>query len=381
MKNNFLIKQYIADKKMKIKHNYLSEQFNNPKKILKLINNTVKFNDFTLGRYVDEFEKQFCKYQRVKYALGVGSGTDAIFLSLKALNIKEGDEVITPTYSFYATAGAIATTGAKPVYVDIKKDLNIDEEKIEKKITNKTKAIVPVHWSGRICNMKKIIKLAKKYKLHIVEDACHAILAHDDKKKFAGNFGTTGCFSMHPLKNLNVWGDGGIITTNNKKIYEKLKLMRNHGLIDRNNCKLFGYNSRLDTIQAAVGLEMIKKLKNITNSRIKNANYLNNHLKYISQIELIEEKKNYKSVYHLYQFFCKKRDELNNFLRKNKIDSKIHYPKPLHLHDAAKKFKYRKGQFINAESLSNKVISIPVHEYIKKKDLDYIINKIKFFYK
>ena len=240
---------------------------------------------------------------------------------------------------------------------------------------------MPVHWSGRICNMKKIIQLAKKYKLHIVEDACHAILAHDDKKKFAGNFGTTGCFSMHPLKNLNVWGDGGVITTNNKKIYEKLKLMRNHGLINRNNCKLYGYNSRLDTIQAAVGLEMIKKIKKITNSRIKNANYLNKNLKNIRQIELIEEKKNYKSVYHLYQFFCKRRDELNNFLRKNKIDSKIHYPKPLHLHDAAKKFKYRKGQFVNAESLSNKVISIPVHEYIKKKHLDYIINKIKLFYK
>ena len=381
MKNNFLIKQYIADKKMKIKHNYLSEQFKSPNKIFKLINDTVKFNDFTLGRNVDKFEKQFCKYQKVKYALGVGSGTDAIFLSLKALNIKEGDEVITPTYSFYATAGAIATTGAKPVYVDIKKDLNIDEEKIEKKITNRTKAIVPVHWSGRICNMKKIVQLAKKYKLHIVEDACHAILAHDDKKKFAGNFGITGCFSMHPLKNLNVWGDGGVITTNNKKIYEKLKLMRNHGLINRNNCKLYGYNSRLDTIQAAVGLEMIKKIKKITNSRIKNANYLNKNLKNIRQIELIEEKKNYKSVYHLYQFFCKRRDELNDFLRKNKIDSKIHYPKPLHLHDAAKKFKYRKGQFVNAESLSNKVISIPVHEYIKKKHLDYIINKIKFFYK
>ena len=381
MKNNFLIKQYIADKKMKIKHNYLSEQFQNPKKIFKLIGDTVKFNDFTLGRYVDEFEKQFCKYQKVKYAVGVGSGTDAIFLSLKALNIKEGDEVITPTYSFYATAGAIATTGAKPVYVDIKKDLNIDEEKIEKKITKKTKAIVPVHWSGRICNMRKIVYLAKKYKLHVIEDACHAILAHDDKKKFAGNFGITGCFSMHPLKNLNVWGDGGVITTNNKKIYEKLKLMRNHGLINRNNCKIYGYNSRLDTIQAAVGLEMIKKIEKITNSRIKNANYLNNNLKNISQIELIEEKKNYKSVYHLYQFFCKRRDELNNFLRKNKIDSKIHYPKPLHLHDAAKKFKYRKGQFVNAESLSNKVISLPVHEYIKKKQLDYIINKIKFFYK
>ena len=380
MKNNFLIKQYISDKKMRIRHNYLSEQFHNTKKIFKLINNTVKFNDFTLGRCVDTFEKKFCKYQKVKYAVGVGSGTDAIFLSLKALNIKDGDEVITPTYSFYATAGAIATTGAKPVFVDIKDDLNIDENEIEKKITKRTKAIIPVHWSGRICNMRKITNIAKKYKLHLIEDACHAILAHDDKKKFAGNFGITGCFSMHPLKNLNVWGDGGVITTNKKKIYDKLKLMRNHGLITRDNCKFYGYNSRLDTIQAAVAIEMIKKINFITNSRIKNAKYLNERLKSIKEIEIIKEKDGYKSVYHLYQFFCKKRNDLNNFLRKNKIDSKIHYPKPLHLHNAAKKFKYHRGQFKNAETLSKKVISIPVHEFVTKKNLNFIIKKIREFY-
>ena len=288
MKKNFLIKQYISDKKMSFKHNYLSEQFKDSKKIFNSIKNTVDFNDFTLGRYVEMFEKEFCKYQKVKYAIGVGSGTDAIFLSLKAIGIEKGDEVITPTYSFYATAGAIATTGAKPIFVDVKNDLNIDENKIEKKITKKTKAIVPVHWSGRICNMEKIVKIAKKYKLHIVEDACHAILAYDNKKKFAGNFGITGCFSMHPLKNLNVWGDGGIITTNNKRIFEKLKLMRNHGLVSRDNCKIYGYNSRLDTIQAAVALEMIKKINHITNMRIKNANYFNKCLKNIKEIEIIE---------------------------------------------------------------------------------------------
>ena len=365
---------------MRIRHNYLSEQFNNSKEIFKSINKIVKFNDFTLGRYVDFFEREFCKYQKVKYAVGVGSGTDAIFLSLKALGIKDGDEIITPTYSFYATAGAIATAGAKPIFVDIKDDLNIDEDQIEKKITKKTKAIVPVHWSGRICNMKKILRLAKKYNLHVVEDACHAILAHDDKKKYAGNFGITGCFSMHPLKNLNVWGDGGIIATNNKKIYERLKLMRNHGLISRDNCKMYGYNSRLDTIQAAVALKMIKKINFITNSRIKNANYLNEKLQSIKQIKLIKEQKKYKSVYHLYQFYCEKRNQLNNFLRSNKIDSKIHYPKPLHLHDAAKKFKYNKDQFQNAEKLSKKVISIPVHEFVSKRQLDFIINKIQKFY-
>ena len=213
-----------------------------------------------------------------------------------------------------------------------------------------------------------------------MEDACHAIIAQDKKKRFAGNFGITGCFSMHPLKNLNVWGDGGIITTNNKKIYEKLKLLRNHGLIDRNNCKIYGYNSRLDTIQAAVGLEMIKKIKYITKRRIDNASYLNKNLKKIIQIKIIEENVNTKTVFHLYQFYCIKRDQLNNYLRKNKIDSKIHYPIPLHLHEAAKKFKYKHGDYPNAEKLSKNVISLPIHEFVTKNDLDFMIKKIKNFY-
>ena len=190
---------------------------------------------------------------------------------IKALNIGAGDEVITPTYSFYATAGAIATTGAKPIFVDIKNDLNIDENEIEKKITKNTKAIVPVHWSGRICNMKKILSIAKKYNLYVVEDACHAILAQNDSFKFAGSFGITGCFSMHPLKNLNVWGDGGVIVTNNKKIYQKIKLLRNHGLVDRNNCKIYGYNSRLD-YTSGVAIEMTKKIKDITSKELKMQN-------------------------------------------------------------------------------------------------------------
>ena len=381
MKQNFLIKQYIDDRKMNIKHNYLSEQFGRTKNIFKLINDTVKFNDFTLGRYVDLFEKKFSKYQNVKYSIGVGSGTDAIFLSLKALNIGKGDEVITPTYSFYATVGAIVATGATPIFADIKNDLNIDENKILSLISKKTKAIVPVHWSGRICNMSKICKIAKKFKIHIVEDACHAILAHDENGKYAGSFGITGCFSMHPLKNLNVWGDGGVITTNSNRIYKKLLLLRNHGLVNRNECRIYGYNSRLDTIQAAIALEMIKKIRAITSKRIKNARYLNHNLRGVKSIDLISEKKGYKSVYHLYQFYCDERNNLNNYLRKNKIDSKIHYPKPLHLHKSAKNSKFNKGKFPNAEKLSRRVISIPVHEFVNKKHLDYMIEKIKAFYK
>lgn len=377
---NFLLKQYANDKKFKIKHNYLSEQFNDSKQIIKKILDVVDYNDFTLGRYVDSLEKKFAKLINVKYALGVGSGTDAIFLSLKALGIKQGDEVITPTYSFYATSGAIATTGAKPKFIDISADLNIDANLIEKSITKKTKAIVPVHWSGRLCDMEKIKKIAKKYSLYVVEDACHAILAHNNKRKYAGTFGDTGCFSFHPLKNLNVWGDGGIISTNNYALYKKLKLLRNHGLEGRNNCLIYGYNSRLDSIQAVVALEMLKKIKFITNKRIENAIYLNKNLSTIKQIQIIKEPNKFKSVFHLYQIFAEKRNALDKYLRNNGIDSKIHYPIPLHLHKSAKIFNYRKGQFPNAEFFSNNVLSLPVHEFITKKNLDFMINKIKKFY-
>ena len=377
---NFLLRQYAEDKKLRIKHNYLTEQFKDNKEILKKILDVVNYNDFTLGRYVDTLENKFSKLIKTKYAIGVGSGTDAIFLSLKALGIKEGDEVITPTYSFYATSGAIATAGAKPIFVDISNDLNIDVNLIEKSITKKTKAIVPVHWSGRICNMKKIKQIAKKYSLHIVEDACHAILAQDSNKKFAGTFGDAGCFSFHPLKNLNVWGDGGIITTNNYTLYKKLKLLRNHGLEGRNNCLIYGYNSRLDTIQAVVALEMLKKINMITNSRIKNARYLNKNLSKIKNINIIIEPKDFKTVFHLYQFFAKDRNALNRYLRDNGIDSKVHYPIPLHLHKSAKIYDYKKGQFPNAEFLSSHVLSLPIHEFVTKKELDFIIKKIREFY-
>jgi dTDP-3-amino-2,3,6-trideoxy-4-keto-D-glucose/dTDP-3-amino-3,4,6-trideoxy-alpha-D-glucose/dTDP-2,6-dideoxy-D-kanosamine transaminase len=377
---NFVLKQYAKDKKFKIKHNYLSEQFKNSKQIINKILDVVNYNDFTLGRYVDILEDKFAKLLKVRYAIGVGSGTDAIFLSLKAMGIKEGDEVITPTFSFYATSGAIATTGAKPVFVDINEDLNIDTSLIEKAITSKTKAIVPVHWSGRICDMKAIKKIAKKYSLFIVEDACHAIIAHDDKKQFAGTFGDVGCFSFHPLKNLNVWGDGGIITTNSSKLNRKLRLLRNHGLQSRDNCEIYGYNSRLDTIQAAVALEMLKKINHITQSRIKNANFLNKHLSKISEIKIIVEPESYKSVFHLYQFYSSKRDSLNRYLHKYGIDSKIHYPIPLHMHKSAKIFNYKKGDFKNAEQLTKNIISLPIHEFITNKQLVFMVNCIKRFH-
>lgn len=383
MKNNFLVDQYKKDKKINISHNYLSSQFSDYKKILKKIEKVIKFNDFTLGSEVDLFESNLQKLLKIKYVVAVGSGTDALMLSLKAAGVKEGDEVITTPYTFYATIGAIVTSGAKPVFVDIDYDYNIDVKKIEAKISKKTKAILPVHWSGRICNMKQIKKISKKYKLSIVEDACHAISATYNKQ-FAGKFGDFGCFSLHPLKNLNVWGDGGFIFTKEKKSYEMLRLMRNHGLVSRNKNLIFGYNSRLDTIQAVVANHLLKKIKIITNKRIRNSLYLERNLKKIPELIFKPRDKNLKEVFHLYELRVKRnklRNKLVNFLRKNSIDAKIHYPVPMHLQPAAKKYGYKKGDFPICEEIADSTISLPVHEFLKKKDLDKMINKISFFFK
>lgn len=376
---NYLPKQYLKDKKFDLKHNYLSEQFSNYKSILKKFEKVILNNDFTLGKKVDEFENKISKLLSTKYVVAVGSGTDAIMLSLKALNIGEGDEVITTPYTFYATIGAIVTAGAKPVFVDVKYDYNINPDLIEKKITKKTKAILVVHWSGRICEMDKISKIAKRHSLHIVEDACHAITA-TYKKTFAGKFGDFGCFSLHPLKNLNIWGDGGFLVAKNKKYYEKIKLLRNHGLINRNTNKIFGYNSRLDTLQAVVAIELLKKLKFITNSRINNSKYLDKYLKKINNVITKERRENLNEVFHLYEFRVinkKLRDKLLKTLIKNKIDAKVHYPVPMHLQPASKVYGYKKGDFPVTEMLADTSISLPVHEFIRTKHLNKIINVIK----
>jgi dTDP-3-amino-2,3,6-trideoxy-4-keto-D-glucose/dTDP-3-amino-3,4,6-trideoxy-alpha-D-glucose/dTDP-2,6-dideoxy-D-kanosamine transaminase len=377
---NFLTKQYQNDKKFKIRHNYLSEQFSDFPKIFKKIEKVINFNDFTLGFEVNRFENNFSRLINAKNCIAVGSGTDAIYLALKALGLSNQDEVITTPYTFYATINAIVQADCKPVYADAQSDFNIDPKKIEKKITKKTKAILVVHWAGRICDMEQIKKIAKKYKLFIVEDACHAALAKR-KNTFAGNFGDIGCFSLHPLKNLNVWGDGGMMIVKNKVIAQKLKLLRNHGLISRNKIKIFGVNSRLDTIQAVVANHMIKKLPHLTKKRRVNAFKLDKGLSGIKEIKIPNRYKDLFEVFHLYNIQVKKRDKLVSFLKSKSIDAKMHYPIPMHLQEPSKKLeKYKKGDFPVAEQLCKETISLPVHEFVKSKDINYMIKCIKKFY-
>jgi len=380
---NFLPNQYEETYEKEINHNYLREQFSDYKKIFKKIEVVIRKGDYTLGRAVDEFEKRFAKVTGSNFAIGVGSGTDALLLSLRALGIGDSskNEVITTPFTFYATVGSIVTSGARPVFVDVKADYNIDPNKIEAAITENTKAILPVHWSGKPCDMDPICVLAEKYNLKIIEDSCHGITAKY-KGRFAGSFGDTGCFSMHPLKNLNVWGDGGFVCTQSEELANKLILMRNHGLSSRDNCEMFAYNSRLDTIQAVVGNHLMDYLPLITKKRITNSLTFDSELANIKQVTIPPRDLDHVlQVFHIYSLRYERRDELMEFLQVNGVDAKAHYPVPMHLQPAAKEYGYKVGDFPVAEAIADSTLSLPVHEFITKSQIDKVVSLIREFYK
>ncbi len=365
---------------MKVRYSYLKQQFSNSNDLWLNLKKFVSTGDFTLGKELEKFEKNFAKLIGTKYAVGVNSGTDAIKLSLKILNVGPGSEVITAANTFVATVGAIVEVGAKPVFVDCDDTFCMNVNLLEKKITKKTKAIVPVHFTGYMTDMPKLKKIAKKYKLPIIEDACQSILANINKKN-AGTWGEFGAFSLHPLKNINVWSDGGIITTNNFNNYKKLKLLRNHGLIDRDTVKVSGYNSRLDTFQAVVGNWLLPKAKKIANKRIDNAAIYDRAFSSITQIKIPPRPKNYKIVYHLYVIFVEKRDELLRYCQKKGIEAKVHYPKPMYLQESLKNLKHKPGDFPTTDSHAKKIITFPCDQHLSIKEINYVINCVKKFYK
>ena len=364
---------------MKVRYSYLKQQFSNAPDLWNKLKKFVETGDFTLGKPLQEFEKKFAKLIGTKYAVGVNSGTDAIKLSLKVLNIKPGDEVITAANTFVATVGAICELGAIPVFVDCDDTFCMNVSLIEKKITKRTKAIVPVHFTGYMTDMISLNKIAKKYNIPVVEDACQSILASINKKN-SGTWSDFGAFSLHPLKNIKVWSDGGVIVTSNKKYYEHLKLLRNHGLVDRDNVKITGYNSRLDTFQAVVGNWLIPSAKKIANQRIKNANYYDSNLKKINGIIIPPRIKNYKIVYHLYIVFAENRDKLLEYCIKKGIEAKIHYPIPMYRQPAMKSLKHKVGDFPTSDKHAKSIISFPCDQHLSKREMNYVIKCVKDFY-
>jgi aminotransferase EvaB len=357
----------------------------NEYKLLKFkIDNTItkvlKSGTLFFGNENKKFEKNFTKINKSKYGLAVGSGTDALILSLKALNIGINDEVITVSNTAIPTAAAIKSVGATIKFVDVGTDFLIDVEKIENSITKKTKAIIPVHLYGQACEMKKILNLAKKYKLKVIEDCAQAQGAEHNKIK-VGNFGHTGCYSFYPTKILGAYGDGGFIVTSNLKTYKRLKRLRFYGLEQSNKKKWWnnkyysietGFNSRLSEIQAGILNVKLNMLDRFINQRRFIANIYNNEIINKDIIKPCENLNN-RHVYHLYVVSHKNRNMVLNKLKKQKILLGIQYPYPLH---KMKAYKINDLKLKNCEIFSKKIFSLPIYPYLEKNSLKKIIKSL-----
>jgi dTDP-4-amino-4,6-dideoxygalactose transaminase len=313
---------------------------------------------FVLGPEVKKFEQDFADFCGTKYAAGLANGTCSLHVVFRTLGIEEGDEVITAPNSFIATAAAIAQVRAKPVFVDTNLDFNINPEAIEAAITPRTKAIVPVHLTGRVAKMDKILKIAKKHNLIVIEDSAQSVGAELYGKR-AGSFGDAASFSFHPLKNLHAFGDAGIITSNRLEVVEKLNILKNHGLIDRSTCSQWGLNCRLDEMQAAfLGLQL-PQLEAWTEERRKIAKFYNETLGKV--VIVPTEENNEKHVYQTYVIRSDKRDELKEYLNSKGVEALVHYPVPIHLQPAAKYLNYKNGDFPVVEKLSREILSLPLY--------------------
>jgi dTDP-4-amino-4,6-dideoxygalactose transaminase len=363
----------------KIKYVDVNLQWKKEKKeLFKIIDKTISNNDWVGGKEVQKFEKNISKYCGTKYALGLNSGTDALTLALYSLGVRRGDEVITCPNSFIASVSVIVHLGAKPVFVDVLPDQNMNPDLLEKAITNKTKAIMPVHLTGRICEMDRIIKISKKYKIPIIEDAAQAIGAKY-KDKMAGSLGEVGCFSAHPLKNLNAIGDSGYLVTNNENIYKKIMSLRSHGIENRNVVNQFGYVSRMDTIQAAILNFRLKNLKTVIKKRRDNADFYYKNLDK-KKIFFSLEKENQFNAYHTFVIQVHNRDNLQKYLLSKKIYTSIHYPIPIHLQPASRFLNHKMGDFPEVEKQAKSILTLPIHQNLNMIDLKRICNAVNNFH-
>jgi dTDP-4-amino-4,6-dideoxygalactose transaminase len=343
----------------------------------KAINEVLERQWFILDEELKNFEKEFSDYLGIKHGIGVNSGSDALYLAILACDIGEGDEIITVSHTFISTVDAIVRNGAKPIFIDI--DLgtfNIDTSKIEKNITKKTKAIIPVHLYGNPVEIDVIMEIADKYNLMVIEDACQAHGAEYKGKK-VGNHGDIGCFSFYPVKNLGAYGDAGMVVINNYEIAEKLKLARNYGSKKKYYHKFIGVNSRLDEIQAAVLRIKLKYLDKWNEKRRKIAKLYLETLENSGVITPLE-KEYAKHVYHLFVIRSKYRDSLRAYLEKNSISTLIHYPIPVHLQEPYLIYK-ENYKLPVTEKICNEVLSLPIHPWLTGEELTKISDVIKEF--
>ncbi len=331
---------------------------------------------FIMGPEVTIFEKEVAEYCGSKYSIGVASGTDALLLALRACDVGPGEEVITPSFTFFSTAGTISRLGATPVFVDIDPDTyNIVPEQIESKITPKTKVIMPVHLYGQCADMDPINRIAQKYHLKVVEDAAQAIGSKYKGKK-VGAMGDFGCFSFFPSKNLGAAGDGGLVTTDDPEMAEFIRILRFHGAKPKYFHSFIGYNSRLDTIQAAILSVKLKYLDGWTAQRREHAAVYNSAFKGLDIITPKEEDFNYH-IYNQYTIVVKNRDKLSAVLKENQIGHEIYYPVPLHLQECYQSLGYKEGDLPVTERKAKDVISLPIYPELTAEEQNFVIETVK----
>ncbi|HDK25516.1 MAG TPA: DegT/DnrJ/EryC1/StrS family aminotransferase [Candidatus Atribacteria bacterium] len=356
----------------------LQRQYHSIKsEIDKVVKDVLESSSFVLGPFTEEFEKSFAKLHNAKYCITVSSGTSALYLILKALKIGRGDKVIVPVNTFIATVEAVSLNGAKPVFVDIdEKTYNIAPELVENYITTKTKAIIPVHLYGQPAEMDNLIKIAKKYNLYLVEDACQAHMAQYKGKK-VGTFGIAAAFSFYPSKNLGAYGEGGAIITNNYELAEKIRMLRDHGSKQKYYHEIIGGNFRMSALQAAILSVKLKHLKEWTEKRRRIAYLYNQLLSEVDSIITPYELPYVKHVYHLYVVrLDKKRNEIRKKLLDMNIQTGIHYPIPLHLQKTCQFLGYKKGTFIVAEKYVRQILSLPIYPELKEEEVELIVSKL-----
>ena len=341
--------------------------------LINVTSKVINSGQYVFGPHLDLFEKKFADYCNVKYAIGVGNGSDALVLIMKSLGIGPGDEVICPANSFIASAWSIVAVGAKPVFCDVGSDFLISLENLNRILTKSTKAIMAVHLTGKLCDMKNLSKFCKENELFLIEDSAQAIGAEDNNNKKAGSFGIAGAFSLHPLKNLAVYGDGGIVTTNSFDLSDKIRKLRNHGLVNRDKCLEWGLNTRLDELQAAYALVKIKYIENWTKRYISIAEVYSNNI--TDKVIKPKTRVGYRDVFHNYIIVVPQeiRDPLMSKLLGLGVDTKIHYPIPLHLQPCSSSLGYKEGDLPKAERLSKSMISLPIYPLLEDKEIDYVI--------
>jgi dTDP-4-amino-4,6-dideoxygalactose transaminase len=346
--------------------------------LLACVERVVSQGHFVLTQEVSEFEEQAARVVGVKHVVGLNSGTDALMMALWAHGVGKGDEVITTPVSFVATTGSIVHVGARPVYVDVREDQNIDPARVEAAITPRTKAIMPVHWTGRIADMDAIMDIARRRGLLVIEDAAQTMGAYY-RGRHGGSFGHAAGFSAHPLKNLNALGDGGFMGTNDDEVARKVRLYRTHGLESRDSCALYGVNSRLDSLNAEVLKFRLGRLKSVVDRRRKNAALYRKLIKQ-GPIQLPAEREHEHSSYVMFIAQADQRDRLKDHLAQHGVESLVYYGTPLHLHKAAASLGYKRGDFPVAERQCDRVLALPHHQHLTEDQIAHAAEAVNQFY-